>query len=196
MTSEALFQHFEDQRPPRPEYLTSPDLEVRARVLAKLEAMGEGWKLHLNFDADDSAATAAIRDLLTAMVEQGYVANFKIGHGGGKVSGQPGKEATVRVGDRDKAAAAAVIIEELADHLLLDPEGEALQDDTLFTAHVMGRFDISRYDPDFQQYGGDGVPYIRQDANDSAFGETMSPDDMKTRAHTLLAYRYGKFYTG
>lgn len=126
-------------------------------------ARGDGWKLHLNFDPEDAAKSASVSDLLTSLKEQGSIAGFKIGHGGGKAAGAPGKEATVYVGPCDQAAYVAHSVGALLEPVLDAPEGDTLEDDTPFTEKVVGRFDVgsNRGDLDFLQYGWQGVPFMK-----------------------------------
>ncbi|MDX1766294.1 MAG: hypothetical protein R3313_05070 [Candidatus Saccharimonadales bacterium] len=60
-----------------------------------------GWKIHLNFDAEKHSDV--VRESLDEIIEGFETAShepiiFKIGHGGGKEAGAPGKESTVYVG--------------------------------------------------------------------------------------------------
>lgn len=159
----------------------------------ELERKGLGWKLHLNFDADNHATTHQIQTYLEQLQANGEITVYKLGKGGGKKSGAPGKEATVYVGPKDKAVAVATSIEENIGVLLDTPEGDTLIDDTPLTAKIMARFDIGRHDPDFHQYGAEGVPYLNHD---------MDPFNRKERrvalanAEAVLRERYGEYYTG
>jgi hypothetical protein len=92
------------------------------------------------------------------------IGDFKIGEGGGSAVGAPGKEATVYVGSKDDAVAAASRIEEELGKLLLPPAGDTLSDDIQFTVHVMGRFEILGWDLDFIPKGFRGFPMLCVDA--------------------------------
>jgi|GEM_PF-4101210 len=170
----------------------------------EITTQDSGWKLHLNFDPKDPDKLKAIDTLLNGLTKYGAVSSFKLGHGGGKASGQPGKEATLYVGHHDMAVAVASILE---DHLLgvLDgPEGDVLVDDVPFSEHVAGRFDIGRIDPEIHQYGARGHGLLDDDVG-SMFWERRVLSETQynqlkaqaaARADETLRERYGAFYAG
>lgn len=179
--------------------------KFRTISFQKIAEKAAGWKFHLNFDAEDLPTVLEIGTFLTALAEQGVISRFKIGKGGGKASGQPGKEATVYVGHRDKANLVAPIIEEALGAILDPPEGTALDDDIPFTEHVMGRFEISRIDFSFHQYGAKGHPRMNEDIDKILMSEYHNLDEvarrqlreeMVTRADAVLRQRFATFYTG
>jgi hypothetical protein len=181
---------------PAPKYPTDADPEVADSIRSELERQGLGWKLHLNFDATDRTKVAAVSDTLARLQEDAKITTYKIGHGGGKASGAPGKEATVYVGPRDKAEYVARIIGSLLDPVLDLPEGDTLYDDRPFGetgTKVMGRFDIERHDPDFLQYGRGGVPLLKRDGDRWNLRERSVA---MAAAEETLRVRYGPYYTG
>jgi hypothetical protein len=179
-----------------PPYPTDSDPEVAKERWSELERRGVGWKLHLNFDPDDATKRSAVSDLLTDLQDQGDIATFKIGKGGGRADDQPGKEATVYVGPRDKAERIARIIDFALEPVLDAPEGEALKDDIPFgPGKVMGRFDVQTYDLDFAAYGTQGFPLRKVDMNARLFGN-LDPEEAKATSENLLIERYGMYYTG
>lgn len=179
---------------------TNPDHE-KARIAAEnMKKRGKGWKLHLNFDPDNKFNVWRIENFLETLEIQGKISAFKIGHGGGKADGAPGKEATVYVGAKDDATELAKIIEERLSPELLIPEGDTLEDDIPFSDKVMGRFELVKFDPDFHQYGKEGVPFLIEDVARAQIarltGETYSSDEARLRADYILRKRYETFYTG
>lgn len=167
--------------------------------LTEVAKKGSGWKFHLNFDATDEEKVKTVGTFLTALQSHKVISQFKIGHGGGKTSGQPGKEATVYIGHRDKATAVAPVIEEVLGAILDEPEGDQLAHDIEFTFHVMGRFEISRFDSEFHQYGAKGHPLLNKDMSDLLFVRDVpleTQTEVTQRADKVLKDRYGKFYTG
>ena len=169
--------------------------KYRTLSYEEIARKGKGWKLHLNFDAEDEAKTSSVVDLLTAMEELDMVSAYKIGRGGGKKAGAPGKEATVYVGHRDKTMLVAGVIEDMLGSALDLPEGDTLVDDTEFTPKVMGRFELTRLDPDFMQYGFQGTPYLLRDYDRYAAVKIPSAEKVH-HATDLLTQRYGEFYIG
>lgn len=176
--------------------------ETRTMTYAEIAGQSRGWKFHLNFDPDDATEVQTVDDFLTALKDEDIIRSFKIGNGGGKYGDQPGKEATVYVGHRDKANVVAGIIEEGLGGSLDGPEGAALTDDMAFTPHVMGRFDTAASDWEFHQYGVPGHPILNDDMA-SLLVVKLDPDARKQRfvefgehAEQILRNRYGVFYTG
>lgn len=163
----------------------------------ELEREGIGWKLHLNFDPQNLELARLVTDQLEELKEDGQIAKFKLGNGGGAEDGAPGKEATIYIGPFDKAVRVTTQIESKLGTHLTDPEGDALIDDTPFTSKIMARFDIGGTrlgrDPDFHQYGANGVPYLNKD---------MDPFNKKprniaiTNATEVLNHRYGAYFMG
>lgn len=123
---------------------------------------GNGWKLHLNFDAQNATTVQTVRTFLEALARHGAITTFKIGHGGGKADDAPGKESTVYIGHRDKAKMVALQIDRSLASVLEAPEGDALKDDIPFASRVMGRFAVNRLDSQFHQYGAKGHPILNQ----------------------------------
>jgi len=171
---------------------------------ADLAKRGKGWKLHLNFDPYDAEKVEKVGTFLTALEENDAITAFKIGSGGGKEAGQPGKEATVYVGHRDKAQVVATLVEEALEGVLDLPEGDVIKDDISFTDKVMGRFEITNVDPEFHQYGfgakghpilnSDVWPYVRPHLSEANI--TRETREATTKADGVLRQRYGTFYTG
>src|SRR5665213_3462359 len=153
--------------------------------------MRGGWKLHLNFDAEDTPKTTTARAFLTALENHGFITTYKVGHGGGKAEGAPGKESTVWIGHHDKAVVVAQMIEEALTDVLDAPEGDVLHHDMAFTPQVWGRFTVSRVDPEFHQYGLHGLPFLMRE-----YGKDAMDGGESNRANQVLVQRYGAFYTG
>ncbi len=181
--------------------------QFRRLTYEEIAAKGKGWKFHLNFDAENPVKVESIQKVLTTLKGHELITAFKIGKGGGKADGQPGKEATVYVGHRDKAEAVAPFIDEILAGFLDMPEGDALQDDIPFSERVMGRFEVTDLDPDFHQYGAKGHAVLDQDVSDFIFKymankavseteKTKVWSDMAVKADEALQARYGVFYTG
>lgn len=171
-----------------------PGEKTRGMSFQEIARRGAGWKLHLNFDAEDSFKTQMTSSLLDSLQDNEAIQDFKIGHGGGTASDAPGKEATVYIGSRNKGNVVARILEEALAGTLEEPEGDTLNHDVYFTGHVMGRFDIGRVDPEFHQYGPNGVPLLKSDQLQIIYGGDI--EEAQTRADTVLRERYGEFYTG
>lgn len=182
-------------RPQRPS-LTDPNPEIAQQARTDIERLGAGWKLHLNFDAEDPIKVATVDTVLDSLQLGKRILQYKIGHGGGRASGAPGKEATVYIGSRDNAEIVARYIGQVLDPVLDPPEGDTLHDDRPFGeagTKVMGRFDIGRYDRDFHQYGPNGLPLLNQDVDP---WNKIDRDAAIARAEAALVSRYGEFYTG
>jgi hypothetical protein len=166
----------------------------------QIAAAGKGWKLHLNFDPENGQGISITDSFLSELKTEDAITDYKIGAGGGKACGQPGKEATVYVGHRDKAVLIAKLIESSLDKILKLPEGDTLLDDTSFTPKVMGRFEIMNFDPDFHQYGGIGIPFLEDDMQRLVFSKDLGHEQAKAQAretaNSLLTARYGTFYAG
>jgi hypothetical protein len=158
-------------------YPTDPDPAKAASGLAGLKSGKHGWKLHLNFDAGDPTVVTQVSLFLKEMKGRN-LCNFKIGKGGGKAAGAPGKEATVYVGSKDDAFVVAKMIEDGLRDVLLPPTGDALVSDIEFNELVMGRFDVMKWDPD-------PLGYFRA----QIFGGRAGRE-------ALFVQRYGTFYTG
>lgn len=176
--------------------------DTRTISYAEITNKSRGWKFHLNFNPDDMGKVQTVGDFLTALKEQDIIKSFKIGHGGGKYHDQPGKEATVYVGHRDKANIVATIIEEGLGSSLDMPIGNALKDDITFTDHVMGRFTADAGDDEFHQYGTAGHPILNTDMGAftnrdlDAEARISLLTEFGQRADQILRKRYGAFYTG
>jgi len=165
----------------------APVRDLRAEAVRQ-ERPESGWKLHLNFDGENFAVRARIAAILRKLEQESLVAGWKIGHRGGKRAGAPGKEATVYIGHGKKAKLVADYLNrELAD-VLRPPEGDTLDDDIRLSGNVVGRFDLNG-DPEFHQYGGNGIPYRMQDMR----SRTPSAEAAK-KADAVLRERYGDFY--
>jgi hypothetical protein len=179
-------------------YPTDSNPQRAADAVADLRAKGKGWKLHLNFDAEDLEVVCKIYSFLKTMVPQ-QIGSFKIGDGGGKAAGAPGKEATIYVGAKDDAIVAAEMIETAIGDALLPPEGDTLKDDLSFTHHIMGRFEVYPWDADFHQYGFPGFPMLAKDLRARLYAHITgrwSAEEAAAEADGLLVERYGTFYTG
>ncbi len=187
-----------------PGYDRGSPSQPRKLTYDEIAAQGRGWKLHLNFDAENQMTTNAVRDLLTALKQHAVISQFKIGMGGGKAHDAPGKEATVYIGHRDKANLVAPIIEGAIGGLLELPEGDTIRDDIPFTPRIMGRFQISGTDSQFHQYGHKGLSWTEADMGrllweDEAKTETGRAriiDENHNNAKQILTERYGVFFTG
>lgn len=173
-------------------YPTDQDPKKAEGALEAIRKLGLGWKLHLNFDPNDPKNVAAV-EVYLSQTDPRLVRGFKIGRNGG----QSGKEATVYIGSKDQATKVAKEIEEGLGNILREPEGDGLKSDIVFTPKVIGRFDISRFDPDFIQYGFRGFPMLKVDANNMLWArEKYSPEEASQRANRVLIERYGTFYIG
>ncbi len=172
----------------------------------QIAAMGKGWKFHLNFDAENVGITEEVRRFLMAIRETGAITTFKIGHGGGKKFDQPGKEATIYVGHRDKAEIIAPFIEKALGVLLDDPGEDVLVDDRPFTEHVWGRFEVANLDDDFSNYGKGGSLFLSRDAlamgvtalwsRIASSREEFLENIAVPSGERLLRERYGVYYAG
>ncbi len=169
-----------------------------------ITSQSNGWKLHLNFDAEDPSKVSTVQDLLSALNSHGVVGIFKIGDGGGRAEGEPGKEATVIVGHRDKAVLVADIIEQLIGDKLDDIHPEALKTDIPITPKIAARFDIDRVDPRFNKYGFPGFQELVIETR-KRIVEKPAPGSLKSRdlleasrkvSYDTLRETYGKYYTG
>lgn len=172
----------------------SPVIERSITYDAIADSLG-GWKLHLNIDLGNPLHVQTTQNLLEAMRDAGQVANFKIGHAGDQV----GKSATVFVGHCEKAKLSASIINRLLDGILRPPEGDAIIEDVAVADNVMGRFDVGgKVDSEFNQYGPEGIPLLKEDVGSSVFGDTdhSTRDSNILRAKEVLVRRYGTFFTG
>jgi len=167
-----------------------------------------GWKLHLNFDPDNPEVVANFMQLLDPMKAAGAVSTYKIGHGGGRKAGAPGKEATVYVGHRDKAQLVADFIGSYMNgDGLLAPEGEALHDDLPFNDLVVGRFEVTNTHFEvLSQYGmqGFGAPmHIIQRWLAEGFRKNMDPLERQQKlvmerqeAIEFITSFFGDYFTG
>jgi hypothetical protein len=176
--------------------------KYRTLSFEEIAAQHQGWKLHLNFDPEDASKVSTISAFLDMLKGHDAISTYKIGKGGGKAFDQPGKEATVYVGHRDKSKVVAAIIEEALAGVLDSPEETTLRDDIEFAPHVMGRFDIGRVDPQFQQYGAKGLPFLIDDHPTTLYRDwspaqvTAARQQWYQHADQVLTARYGAFYTG
>lgn len=145
---------------------------------------GEGWKLHLAFDPND---TQLVNDL------KQYLDAGRIDHKFGQNSGQVGKDATIYVGHKDDATRVAQEIQDKFGDRLRDAEGDTLWSDTPFAGKVWGRFDIN--DPKtFHQYGPNGVPLLLD-----LMAQTYPPqfkNEYTAPSAAVLTKRYGEAFTG
>lgn len=158
-----------------------------------------GWKLHLNFDAQNPDTVSRIDEVLSRVKQSGAIRGFKIGDGGGKEWGQPGKESTVYVGSRDKTDVVARFVSQELGDILLPPEGDTLIDDIPLADGIMGRF-APQYDPEFHQYGSDGIPYLKEEFAKALW---MPVDQQKEYLSVLakksldrIVEKYGDYFTG
>ncbi len=173
----------------------APVQRAQAEAVQALQK-NDGWKLHLNFDADNPQIRKEVDTVLGELKAKGIIPEYKIGHGGGAAAGAPGKEATVYVGNGKTAKDVARYLEERLGKSLKTPAGDTITDDVNLTDKVMGRFDL-RGDSEFTQYGSRGVPY----KFDSAFrtGAEIKADvaeAARKEADQILQKRYGDFYSG
>jgi hypothetical protein len=144
------------------------------------------WKLHLAVDPKNYAAVdAVVKDLL----DSGQIKDYKQGRN----SGQEGKDFTIYIGPKEQAQLVADHLTNKVGHLLDNPKGEALIDDTSFGGKVMGRFDAN--DKDMAQYGSQGIPYTKDDMGQKTWGSVTS-EQARANADKILRERYGEFYTG
>lgn len=149
-----------------------------------------GWKLHL--------ATDQTEEVSKSLKEMG------LSHKVGKNSGQEGKDITVYIGDKDKADVTSQNISSKLGHLLKEPHGDTLTDDVQLADKVMGRFEISQIDNDFNQYGAKGFPILNEDISNHILTNKNLPKEEKeklkkeydAKADAILKERYGAFYTG
>lgn len=166
------------------------------RVLLE-DAMG--WKLHLNFDAQNPVTVGKINEILLKIKQSGAIKDYKIGEGGGKEWDQPGKESTVYVGSSDKTKLVAQFISEELDGLILPPEGDTLVDDVLIAHNVMGRFS-PQYDIEFHQYGANGIPFLKEEfGNGLWIPKDQQPAyfaDLAVKSRARLVEKYGDYFTG
>jgi hypothetical protein len=171
---------------------SNPESKVRLE-----DAMG--WKLHLNFDAQDPQIIQKINEVLSKLAEAGAIKTFKIGEGGGKEWGQPGKESTVYVGSRDKTKIVAEFLSSELEGLLLTPEGDALNDDIVLAKNIMGRFN-PQYDREFHQYGGGGIPYLKEEYMSGmwlpAEEQPAFYAELALKSRARLIEKYGAYFTG
>jgi len=184
-----------DRRAPLTEALQGCLAHVFDLQKEAVEALkpGLGWKLHLNFDYAHRGIVSQIEAVLRKLVGHRLITTFKIGRGGGVESGQPGKEATVYIGHGYRARRVAEFLHRNCSHLLLPPVGDTLVDDILFTTMIAARFDVTHsYCNDILQYGKHGVPFVK---GDRRFYEKNNGEDARKFAYSLLAARFGDFFT-
>ena len=169
----------------------------------ELAERGKGWKFHLNVDTEDAHKVKKMSDFLNALHNHNAITTYKIGSGGGKAYGQPGKEVTVYIGHRNKANIVAPVIEAVMADTLDMPGLDALKDDITFTKHVIGRFEVANTDFEFHQYGAKGHPLLNADIevlgtsqHETASEKALRKAEATTRAYNMLVRRYGQFYTG
>lgn len=180
--------------------MEEPD-EFKDLSYAELGAKGMGWKLHLNFDPKNEENVYKIKIFLYALRERGLASASKIGlH-----DGQSGKEATVYVGHKDKAVLVAGLIERGLGDLLMPPGEKAIEDDTPFSEHLMGRFETTGVAHDFAGYGAKGHSILKDDfeviknlerAGNSPGEIEKIKTPMVQKADEILRKRFGEFYTG
>ena len=173
----------------------------RTIKLSDLAGMGKGWKLHLNFDAENPRTVDKISRVLEKLKERTAITTFKIGRGGGKKAGADGKESTVYIGDKSKTLKVATFLEGELASLLDAPEGDTLTDDILLAPNIMGRFEVDRVDPEFHQYGGPGFPVLLKE-----FSLIITEKDPIKRGKLVrqkqiasleyLKQKYGNYFTG
>jgi len=177
-----------------------PDPEALRRAESTI---GQGWKLHLNFDPDQPRIVAAIEGFLQIIQDRKIVDAYKIGEGGGKnADAALGKEATVAVGSLDRSLEVARLLESELGAYLLPQADDVLIDDVPLSPRglVWGRFDV-RYADDHQIYG-EGVPYLKEDVAsltfDPAWNKHNSPtnEELRDRAAAYDIATYGTFFNG
>lgn len=167
---------------------------IDSSVYSALEALGYGWKAHLNFDYQDQAKVQKIDQELADMKSQGLFAGYKIGQGGGEAAGQSGKESTVYIGSRARLDQVATELQARLGGDLLPIAGEALSDDVQVSDLVAARFDIHGIDTRFAQYGAQGHGLLVEDID--PWNQTRTQEAATQAASTVLAQTYGEYFTG
>ncbi len=199
-----------------------PVVNLQKEAIEMLDR-SKGWKIHLNFDANDGEVVREIQFLLTTLLSAGVIRTFKIGEGGGAKYGQPGKEATVYLGYGHTVKFVADYLEKVnAEYLttrgkalLREPSygarknmDDVLATDLLVTKFIAARFDVaaqegklSGADNDFHAYGPAGFPNLVGKnlklilSGLSGVKRAESFEDLNALSHKILAERYGEFYT-
>jgi len=182
--------------PARPDTITT---------LGDLQNNGKGWKMHLNFDTNDSQKATTITGVLERLKAAGAITDSKVGNGGGTQTDgyedAPGKEATIYVGSKDKTDLIADYLSAELQGQLTTPTGDALRDDIELAPAVMGRFEVYGADPEFMQYSGVDTPVLKDYAANVQFGttdaqkaENLTKAQEASKAH--LQEKYGAYYTG
>lgn len=163
-----------------------------------------GWKLHLNVSK------------VNAQKVHEWLWKTGVGYKYGRSSGQNGKDFTIYVGSRrDANEIADRLASEIAD-LISPPTSDTLRDDIPLTetsgSVVVGRFDTNRQrvgerQVDFNQYGGNGVPFMDRDYNEiagiSVWGSEEEKESLPAkiqqateRANAILVKAFGDYFTG
>jgi hypothetical protein len=171
----------------------APVRDLQSEALRMVKRDQAGWKLHLNFDSTNEMARQKVEYALQELENSGLIVTWKVGHGGGETSGQPGKEATVYVGDGEKARDVAQYLNQILTGILKPPGSTVLYDDMQLEGNVWGRFDIC--DDDFMQYGQGGVPFSI-DLHKQLFSKRIPLQQAKEQSHAELLKKYGDFYAG
>lgn len=172
----------------------APVRDLQTEAVNSLDKKG-GWKLHLNFDPGNPKVTEKVNRVLKELETRGIIPNFKIGHGGGAADGQPGKEATVYVGDGSKTKSVVSYLEHALSDVLLPPTQQVLQDDAILGPKIVGRFDVNG-DYYFHQYGSKGISFTNKDSVRVNNQKIMKPEVARENADRILRERYGRFYSG
>ena len=146
---------------------------------------GRGWKLHLTVNPENiAAATESLRNL-------GVL--FKHESGG---THEEGKDFTIYIGSKAKAARIAGEISKGMADLLAEPQGDVLKDDTPMASRVMGRFDVG--DPYHQYVTREGLP-ATLDIVSEAYkpGRPWTLDEKQwERSHKKVKSEFGTFAMG
>ncbi len=106
-------------------------------------------------------------------------------------AGQEGKDMTIYLGHRDLADEVAKKIDERFGARLRDATGDVLYDDIPLYRKVWGRFEISRKDKRFMQYGAKGHGGLV-----GLHATAMTEEKKAAYAEKALIDTYGEFYTG
>ncbi len=170
------------------------DRPIDPSTYSALESLGYGWKAHLNFDSDNPAVVARVDTTLQGMQQQGSFATYKIGKGGGKEAGQPGKESTVYIGSRTRLNQVATELEASLGDVLLAPDAETLKDDEQVGPLIAARFDVHGIDHRIGQYGAQGHGLLKGDLD--PWNQTRSPEAAADAAQATLTKTYGEYFTG
>lgn len=143
-----------------------------------------GWKIHLSISDQNKPSVEAFlkkNDLL-----------YKI-----ERSGQDGKNATVYIGSRNAVVDMANRMEAEIGQFLDEPWGEVLKDDVPITPKAWVRFDLNSRPEGivWQQYGAQGLPFLREDTF-AVLGKGMQSSVAFNRSNAELINTFGDFYLG